>query len=221
MKTDSQKVRTKKGMKKYTYLGCPLTRNRSAWCYRLCTPDGEGNGRCGRVAPHSFKSRTQIAIEKHNRKLLEAHFEKLEKMYLKAPCNEYYEPGIHISEGAAEIVIPVRKEFHHAAGSPHGAVCYKAMEDAAFFAASSAVDDVLIKTVSFGIQFTGSIDVSELVAKARLVGIDGSHFLAEAVLTNAQGKEIARGNGTYMRGTTELTSDIGYDQARPGIMRIT
>ena len=56
-----------KALKPYTYLGCPLTRNRSAWCFRLCTPDAHKHGRCGRIAPHALKSRIQASIERYNR----------------------------------------------------------------------------------------------------------------------------------------------------------
>jgi hypothetical protein len=65
------KIRTKtfKGLKVHTYLGCAVTRNRTAWCYRLCLPDEKGNGHCGRLAPHSLKSAIQVAIEKHNQKI--------------------------------------------------------------------------------------------------------------------------------------------------------
>ena len=73
MKTHKTTIRTSKGLKEYTYLGCPLTRNRSAWCFRLCIPDLEGNGDCGRIAPHSLKSRIQLGIEAHNKKLFEEH----------------------------------------------------------------------------------------------------------------------------------------------------
>ena len=45
-----------------TFLGCPLTRNRTPWCFRLCKPDFRGCGRCGRVAPHSLRGRTENAI---------------------------------------------------------------------------------------------------------------------------------------------------------------
>jgi hypothetical protein len=45
-------------------VGCPLTRNRSAWCYRLCAPE-HGLGACGRVAPHALRGRTDLAIEKY------------------------------------------------------------------------------------------------------------------------------------------------------------
>ncbi len=59
---------SKKSPPQYTYRGCPLTNNRSAWCFRLCAPDEAGTGRCGRSAPHALKGRTQLAIESHNQK---------------------------------------------------------------------------------------------------------------------------------------------------------
>jgi len=49
-----RKIKVRRGLKEYTYLGCPLTKNRSAWCFRLCIPDTLGSGRCGRIAPHSL-----------------------------------------------------------------------------------------------------------------------------------------------------------------------
>lgn len=52
-----------KKLKGYTYLGCPLTKNRSAWCFRMCRPDAGGHGFCGRLAPHAIKSRIQAGIE--------------------------------------------------------------------------------------------------------------------------------------------------------------
>jgi hypothetical protein len=57
-----RKIKTRKGLKEYTYLGCPLTKNRSAWCFRLCIPNAFGNGNCGRIAPHSLTSRIQQSI---------------------------------------------------------------------------------------------------------------------------------------------------------------
>ena len=80
-------VRTKKGIKKYTYPGCPLTRNRSAWCYRMCPPDAEGHGRCGRIAPHSLKSSTQMAILNYKKRKLKEHVTRLVNLYLSGYSN--------------------------------------------------------------------------------------------------------------------------------------
>ena len=35
------------------------------------------------------------------------HYSGLEKMYLAAPINEIYQPSIKVSEGTAEITIPL------------------------------------------------------------------------------------------------------------------
>jgi len=59
----SKRVNIRKALKEYTYLGCPLTKNRSPWCFRMCKPNADGSGLCGRVAPHGFKSRIQQGIE--------------------------------------------------------------------------------------------------------------------------------------------------------------
>lgn len=60
MKISESKKR--KALPKYTYLGCPLTKNRSPWCFRMCKPDITGMGKCGRHAPHSMKGRIQNSI---------------------------------------------------------------------------------------------------------------------------------------------------------------
>jgi hypothetical protein len=96
-RTEKKTIRTAKGVREHTYLGCPLTRNRSAWCFRICTPDTDGSGHCGRVAPHGLKGKTQLAIEKHKQKERQKHYENLEQTYLSAPYNEFHEPGIRIA----------------------------------------------------------------------------------------------------------------------------
>lgn len=75
-------VRTKKGVREYYWVGCPLTKNRAAWCFRLCDPDADGKGQCGRLAPHGLKSRTQRAIAEHGRQRRAAHLVALENDYL-------------------------------------------------------------------------------------------------------------------------------------------
>jgi uncharacterized protein (TIGR00369 family) len=204
------KIRTAAGVKAYTYLGCPLTRNRTPWCFRLCIPDQEGLGDCGRIAPHSLKSRIQVGIEKHKAEKLKSHFEKLERMYVDAPNNRYYGPGIHITEGEAEIVIPIQEQFFHAANAVHGSVYFKALDDAAFFAVNSLVENVFVLTVNFSSDFLRPISKGEMIAHGRYVGETGKHLLAEAVLMDAEGNEIGRGSGAFVRSRIPLSEKIGY-----------
>ena len=58
----------RRDLKEYTYLGCPLTKNRSPWCFRICELNADGTGFCGRTAPHGFKSRIQLGIEDFKKK---------------------------------------------------------------------------------------------------------------------------------------------------------
>jgi len=210
MGTDKRRVKTKRGHREYTCLGCPLTRNRTAWCFRLCTPNAEGNGRCGRVAPHSLKGKTQLSIERHSRKLVEAHCDKLARMYLAAPCNEYCDPGVRIAEREAEVVIPAQDKLFDAAGAIHASVGFGAMTDSAALAVNSIVEKHLVAVVNFDVHLTGSTSTGELIARSRFVGMSGNHYLAESVLTDGEGREIGRGNGAFMESGISLSPDVGY-----------
>jgi uncharacterized protein (TIGR00369 family) len=211
VKTKKRRVKTSSGLKEYTYLGCPLTRNRSPWCFRLCEPDVEGHGHCGRVAPHALKGRIQAGILAYNKRQRAAHCRKLESMYLAAPCNELYDPGIRVSEGEAEVVIPVQDKFLDAAGSVHGSVLHRAMNDAALFAASSVVPKEMMMSTDFRVQLAGgTIAGGELIARGRIVGVYEGHCVAEAVVVDSEGEELGRGNGTFVKTEIPLTADMGY-----------
>jgi acyl-coenzyme A thioesterase PaaI-like protein len=176
----------------------------------MCTPDFEGHGHCGRIAPHALKGRIQAGIQEYNKRQRAAHCRKLESMYLSAPCNEHYEPGIKISEGEAEIVIHVQEKLLDAAGSVHGSVFHRAMNDAALFAANSVVPKHLMATSGFDIQITGSLAEGELIARGRLIGCSGDDCTAEAVLLDAEGSELGRGTGRFVKTEISLSSDLGY-----------
>ena len=139
------------------------------------------------------------------------HYRKLERMYASAPTNEYYAPTMCVSEGRAEIVISVNPQFFHAAGAVHGAVYFKALDDAAFFAANSLVDDVFLLTVSFNVYFTRPISEGETSAVGRVVHNSRRLVVSESVLTDSHGKEIARGSGTFMRSSIALEPALGYE----------
>lgn len=141
----------------------------------------------------------------------EKHFRKLERMYGRASCNEYYSPKLSISEGAAEVVIPVQEKFHHVLGAVHGSVYFKALDDAAFFAVNSLVEDVFVLTASFNVHLFQPITSGEMKATGKVVKAAKNMFVAEATLTDSGSVEIARGIGTYARSKAPLSPDIGYE----------
>ena len=139
------------------------------------------------------------------------HYRRLERMYASAPINEYFAPRLQIIDaGIAEIRLAIRPEFHHAAHAAHGAVYFKALDDATFFAANSLVEDVFVLTVSFNLYLVRPISDGEVVATGRVVSRSKRLTIAEGVLVDSRGREIARGSGTFMPSKMELSARIGY-----------
>jgi uncharacterized protein (TIGR00369 family) len=124
--------------------------------------------------------------------------------------NAYYRPRLSIEKGRAELIIPVRPEFFHAAGAVHGAVYFKALDDAAYFAANSLVEDVCVLTVSFDVHLIRPIREGHLRAMARVLHYSPRLILAESLVFDARDREIARGTGNFMRSRIPLSEDIGY-----------
>jgi len=140
----------------------------------------------------------------------EEHFRKLERMYLSALVNQYYAPQIHISQGQAQVSISVRSDFFHAANAVHGAVYFKLLDDSAFFAANSLVEDVFVLTVSYNVYFTRPISEGVMKATGKVVQASRRLIIAESVVVDSDDHEIARGSGTFLRSTIRLAEDIGY-----------
>jgi len=138
------------------------------------------------------------------------HYRKLERMYAAAPISRWYGISIAVSDGQAEIRLPVRPEFYHAANAVHGSVYFRALDDAAFFAANSRVREVLVLTVSFTIQFARPVVSGEMRAVGRLVHASGRLFMAEADLLDEAGQLLARGSGVFTRSAIPLDPSIGY-----------
>ena len=139
----------------------------------------------------------------------EQHFRKLERMYLSAPINEFYSPSISISQGQAVIETEVKPDFFHAAGSLHGSVYFKLLDDAAFFAVNSLVKDFFVLTVSFNIYLTRPVTKGVLIAQGEVVSHSVNYFVADSVLT-INDKEVARGSGSFLRSRIELAEVESY-----------
>jgi len=140
----------------------------------------------------------------------EEHYRKLERMYATAPINRFYNPTLRIDEGRAELTLAVRPDFFHVAGAVHGSVYFKALDDAAFFAANSLVEDVFLLTVSFNVYLTRPVSEGTIRAVGQVVHRSRRLIIAEAVLWDAEDREIARGSGTFMRSKVPLSPEIGY-----------
>jgi uncharacterized protein (TIGR00369 family) len=139
------------------------------------------------------------------------HHRKLERMYLAAPINRLlYKPTIAIGEATCEITCEARPEFHHAASGLHGSVYFKMLDDAAFFALASVVEDVFVLTASFHVTLLRPIALGTIRAVGRVVRASSTVSVAEATLFDPDGKEAARGIGDFARSRVALDAKLGY-----------
>ena len=140
-----------------------------------------------------------------------AHFRALEALYDSAPVNGFFTSRLTIpSAGHSVIEFAVDQRLHHAAGAAHGTIYFKMLDDAAFYAANSLVSDRFLLTTAFNLHFTKPVRSGPVRAEGRWVSGRRRVFIAEARLVDAEGDEIGRGTGTFLRSHIPLSGLEGY-----------
>ena len=139
----------------------------------------------------------------------DTHFGALERMYVGGPINQFFRPSIRVTDGAAEIRMRVRPDMHHAAHAAHGAVYFKMLDDAGFFAVQSLVTEAFVLTVSFQVYLLAPVTEGEMISRGNVVHRTKRLFIAESV-AEVGGVTVARGSGSFMRSKTSLDAKVGY-----------
>ena len=138
------------------------------------------------------------------------HFTRLENMMHSAPFMQWSGARVSIAKGEARITLPIRRDFHHAAGAMHGALYFLALDNAAFFAVNSLVEEVFVLTTSFTTYITRPVSEGVVTAFGKVVNRNRTQFIAESVLYDSNEREIARANGIFVRSKMPLSAEIGY-----------
>lgn len=143
-----------------------------------------------------------------------SHYRALERLYSSAPVNKLFESELRIEEeGKARLVFQVTEASYHAAGAAHGTIYFKMLDDAAFYAANTMVSDRFLLTTSFNLHFTKPVKEGEVVAEGKWVSGRRRVLVAESRLIDAEGDEIGRGTGTFMRSHIPLAGLPGYESS--------
>jgi len=140
------------------------------------------------------------------------HYRKLERMYLSAHFNTHLYETTECTFGfeTAEISLIVSDKYFHALGAIHGSVYFKLLDDAAFFAVNSIVEDVFVLTTNFNINLIRPVNQGKITAIGNVKFKSKNLFIAESILYNEDGKEIAFGTGHFAKSKFALSEDIGY-----------
>jgi uncharacterized protein (TIGR00369 family) len=140
-----------------------------------------------------------------------AHFAALESLYAAAPINHTFASRLEVTgSGTARIHFEVDERVYHAAGAAHGTIYFKMLDDAAFYAANTLVSDRFLLTTAFNLLLTRPIKAGPLIAEGRWVSGRRRVLVADSQLIDAEGEEVARGTGTFMRSHIPLASLPGY-----------
>ena len=141
----------------------------------------------------------------------EQHYRALERLYASAPVNSAFRSNLTIvGEGQSRLTFVITPDVYHAAGAAHGTIYFKMLDDAAFYAANTLATDRFLLTTSFNLHFTKPVREGEVVAEGRWVSGRRRVMVAESRLVDAEGDEIGRGTGTFMRSRIALSSLPGY-----------
>lgn len=130
-----------------------------------------------------------------------SHFKKLEKIYLNANLNKviYCNTEIIISKNYSEIKMPIKEDYFHALKAIHGSVYFKMLDDAAFFAAQSVVEDFMLLTASFNISFKMPVANGWIKSKGKLLSVSKKEINAEAKMYNSKNEIVAFGKGVFKK----------------------
>ena len=133
-------------------------------------------------------------------------------MYLQANVNTmiFDTTTCTISQGQSEIGLQISEKYFHALGAIHGSVYFKLLDDAAFFAVNSIVEDVFVLTTSFNLNLIRPANSGLLKAIGNVKYRSKELFVAESTLYNQDGKEIAFGTGNFAKSKVRLSEEIGY-----------
>lgn len=138
------------------------------------------------------------------------HYKALENMYLAAPINKIFPPTLAVGEHKAEVSLDIIPDYFHTAQSLHGSVYFKMLDDSAFFAAQSAVDDVFVFTVKFTTNIRKPVIKGRVRAEGKIDKIDGKKIFASSIMYDENGDEVASGEGLFLPSKSPLTAIPEY-----------
>jgi acyl-coenzyme A thioesterase PaaI-like protein len=144
------------------------------------------------------------------RRSADLHYRRLERMYHSAPINQSIPSCMTVSDGHAEVHMRVTRDYWHSAGAMHGSLYFKGLDDAAFFAANSAVQDFFVLTAKFEVELLGRVDCQSVRAVGFLERREGRKIWARSELYDDADQLVARGSGLFIIGQIALDESVGY-----------
>lgn len=100
--------------------------------------------------------------------------------------------------------MPVTQAYHHAAGTMHGSVYFRLLDDACYFAALSLEPNFFLHTKSFTIDLKRPHVEGIVIAEGCMDTQTDKSFFCFGTLINESGNILAKGRGEYVRSQLRL-----------------
>ena len=144
--------------------------------------------------------------------MTDEHYRRLETLFYSAPLNQGIFAGskLTVSERQAVYELTIGRQYFHAAEAMHGAIYFKLLDDAAYFAAATLEPKYFILTKSYTIHFKRPVQEDLLRAEGQVISTDDREIIATSKILNSKGKVVAQGEGKFVKGPTLLSSLTGY-----------
>lgn len=144
--------------------------------------------------------------------ITDEHYRKLERMHLSSPFHQHHFPSlsIYVIEERAEVSLTLDSTYRNTVKALHANIYTKVLEDAAFLAAHSIINDQLLIPTAFHSDFLKPVSKGILRAIGVVKFKSRTVFIAESKLFNSYGNEIAMATGNYMKSNIKLGPEIGY-----------
>ncbi len=139
------------------------------------------------------------------------HYRRLIKMYLGANIQKKF-PGIQleIQDNKASVTLDVDESYHHAGGYLHGAIYFRILDDACYFAFMSNEEEYFYVTRSFNIEYLRPYQKGRIIARSTQIRQVGDDYHVDGIVYSEEGKELAKGTGIFAKSRMKLDPKMGY-----------
>lgn len=129
------------------------------------------------------------------------HYDFLVRLFHSAPINQNIFTGseLTLSDGEARYQLEVKPDYFHGAEAMHGAVYFKMLDDAAYFACATLVNNYFLVTKTYEIEFLRPVPGGTLTARGKVLKVGEDGFWAESEILNEQGKAVGKGKGLFVK----------------------
>jgi len=105
----------------------------------------------------------------------------------------------HFGEGKATLSLSVGKKFHNPMGTLHGGIMTDLADACMGIATITTLsDDETFSTLELKMNFLRPVFEGKITADGRILHRGKTIAMAECVVTNAEGKDVARGTATQI-----------------------